>query len=185
MEVLPACREYVFFPLLIPLFLPLLSEGTPSFPLNCLHTVLVINSDSHGHAAHRPRVGHLTTGIFWILDTRRQICFASAVEMRECLAALVPTLVERGRGKQWVEGVVTGGWRSWMLWLPGLLRSRPLLYLFLWDPWSLLLKKKNMCECMCVCVPGLSCGSWDLQPPLRHKTYFVAVCKILVAACEN
>ena len=50
---------------------------------------------------------------------------------------------------------------------------------------ELALKKKNMCECMCVCVPGLSCGSWDLQPPLWHKTYLVAVCKILVAACEN
>ena len=126
-------------------------KRTPSFPFHCLHMVLVINADSNGHAAHRSRCGYLTTGMFWILDARRRICFSTAVEMRECLAALGPTLVERGRGEQWVEGVVTGGWVSWMLCLPGLLRSRPLLYLFLWDPQSMLLKKKK-CECMYMCI---------------------------------
>lgn len=86
-------------------------------------------------------------------------------------------------GRERERGAMSGGssdgrWGSWMLWLAGL----EIQTIAVFVPMRSLAALKKMCECMCVCIwwlPGLSCGSWDLQPPLWHKTYLVAVCKIL------
>ena len=59
-----------------------------------------------------------------------------------------------------------------------------LTLLYAWPSQSLFKKKKSLLFLFIyLAVPGLICGTWDLQSWLQHVGSLVAVCRLLVEAC--